>query len=334
MGKGDTTSTQTNDPWAQAIPYLTGDENTPGVLPDSASLYGQSQWTPEMQANLDAKQAYLNESTPGRIADITGLQGFLQGGQFDTSFNPMFSNLEQGRMDQGALDPTQSLQQLLSGQVNMDSLGAMNQANIGQSMQAYDDMLQKFNQSTMPGIGRDAQSAGQYGGSRQGIAEGLAGQQMIDAARDLTQSNVNAGNLLYGNAYENAQGRMGSAANALNAQAAGNQQFNAGQNINNLRATGQSNSGNLQNALAALGLGDQASGLQNSLFSQTQANQTAPQDFNWGALGNYANVVMPAAGLGGTTTGVVQENPGFLDILSGVGGLGVDIGGLVSGWGS
>lgn len=158
--------------------------------------------------------------------------------------NATTGSMGNGRAAQGVLDPTNAMQSLLSGSPDNPYLSAMNQANINQALRGYGDAVQNFTQQVIPSINNDAFAAGQYGSSRQGVAEGLAGQQMMRNARDLGIAAMDSGNQLFGGAYENAQGRKAEAANNLNNQAYGMEQFNA----NALNDMEKFNTGQLQNA--------------------------------------------------------------------------------------
>lgn len=174
------------------------------------------------------------------------------------------SSLTQGRSDQGTLDPTKALSNLLNGSVDNPYLKAMNQTNIDQANQGYNAQIQKLMQTVMPSINNDAFASGQYGGSRQGIAQGLALQQQEINAANNQQNALDSGNTLYGNAYEAAQNRMATAAGDLNNQGAQNQQFNAtNQNQNSQFNAGLSQQANLANA---------SNNLQNNQFNTGQAN--------------------------------------------------------------
>jgi hypothetical protein len=122
------------------------------------------------------------------------------------------SDLVQGRTSQGTLDPTKALSNLLNGSVDNPYLKAMNQTNIDQATQGYNAQIQKLMQTVMPSINNDAFASGQYGGSRQGIAQGLALQQQEINATNNQQNALDSGNTLYGNAYEAAQNRLAAAA--------------------------------------------------------------------------------------------------------------------------
>ena len=96
-------------------------------------------------------------------------------------FNPQTQNIGQlndptqmqaGQIDvggamqgMGAIDPTQALQNQLSGNVNMDSIGAMQQAAGNRAMVGYGDMVQDagrmFSEQINPAIRQGAQVAGQ-----------------------------------------------------------------------------------------------------------------------------------------------------------------------------
>ena len=75
--------------------------------------------------------------------------------------------------------------------------GAFNNPFLEQSAQsAIRPIFENLQRNVLPGIGSEAIGAGQYGGSRQGIAEGLAAQGALQSAGDVT-----------GNMYSNAYGQ-------------------------------------------------------------------------------------------------------------------------------
>ncbi len=162
----------------------------------------------------------------------------------------------------GAADPTQGLASALSGNPDNPYLAAMNQANINQGLQGYNDALgsaaNTLTRSVLPSVRSGANLAGGYGGTRQGLAEGVAigdfGTQLGRNARDLAQSSMDSGNLLYGGAYENAQNRQAQAALSLAGMGLDNAQANASRDL----AAQQSN----QSAGLQAGLANQSAGLQ------------------------------------------------------------------------
>jgi hypothetical protein len=139
-----------------------------------------------------------------------------------------------------------------------------------------------LNRNILPGIGAGAVAAGGYGGSRQGIAEGLA---IGETNKGITDSLSN----LYGNAYgQNQQYNLG-----LGNLALGNQ----GQNYNfytqqrGLDQSGVQLGANLYNAGNAGYLG-QGTGI----YGIGNTQQQAP----WTAANNAGNVFSQFSGLGGS----------------------------------
>lgn len=329
-------------PWSEAMPYLLGneDENLPGVIPESARLYQEGGFTPEMGNTLDQYLGSLqtrwnDRSIPNKANEVAGyLMNTGQGineGQYDTNFGPVDPvNMRVARESLGALDPTKSMQQLLSGRPDnpyLDSVaGALTRKLTRNTME-----------QVMPGIRSDAIISGQYGGSRQGIAEGLAASRLNE---DLAPALTN----LYGGAYENAQNRMAGAANSLNDQAFNlgfgnanlglqNNQQQIGQNQTNLNNRMQGLN-YLNSAIDTLSSGNQlqaqGNAIQDDTFSKAMAALGLPQDIDWTNLGKYQSVAFPAAQLGGTSKGTQTQTPG---IIPGILGAGLGVAGLASGLG-
>ena len=235
--------------------------------------------------------------TDAKLADLPGYQSATaQTTKPYQAATTSTSDLSAARQAQGAVDPTSALQQLLSGKIDNPYLQGINQSNINQSMQGYGDMLQNLNQQVMPGINNDAFAAGQYGSSRQGVAQGLALQQAEKNARDLTQSNADQGTKLYGEAYQNAQQNMMATANNLNNQAAQNAQFNA----SNANANSQFNT---SNQLAS----DQYNTSQINDMSKYNAGNTL-QNNQFGAQQENALNLANASGAAGASTTNSQLN--------------------------
>ncbi len=103
--------------------------------------------------------------------------------------------------------------QMQAGNMGLAALGG-NQAALGQLMNPYtqgvigtnNNLWQQINQQTQNQVGQNATQAGAFGGSRQGVATGVALAQ-----NNLQQANQNA-NLLnnqYGQAINQAQGLAG-----------------------------------------------------------------------------------------------------------------------------
>lgn len=217
---------------------------------------------------------------------------------------------------QNNLDLTSSYQNLLSGGDTsklMSSLQAGNALAGAQFQQNQANLTDNLQRNILPGIRSNSVLAGQYGGSRQGVAEGLA---VSDLTKQLNNSNTQFGlgataanSSALAGAYENGQNRALSATQGLGAQQYGvasqdaqtrNQaefmnvgntydlgKFNAGlQQQTNLTNAGQAqqnnqfNAGmqlntNAQNNSAALG----GAGLLSGLLGQAQG--TVDQNDNW-----------------------------------------------------
>lgn len=202
---------------------------------------------------------------------------------------------------------------------------------------------QNLNNNILPGLNAGAMQAGGYGGSRQGIAQGLAIGQTNQGI-----TNSLAG--LYGNAYEGDQTRQNQA--AMNAASLANQRAIAEmQNatthelglgnlaLGNKQADNSYNLGlgNLglgstqanQNFYTAqrgqdlqqMGLGAQIAGQGNlglsnqgqQLYQNGQTQQQAP----WQALGNLSQLFAPYTGLNSSSS---QTTPGPSAINSAIGG--------------
>ena len=183
------------------------------------------------------------------------------------------NNFGQSMAGMGAVDPTSAMSNVLRGDPTSNPyLDQMNQANVNTAMRGYNDAIQNVNQQVMPGINNDAFAAGQYGGSRQGIAQGLALQGMDRSARDLGISAMDSGNQLYGSAFQNAQNNQATAANQMTGYGLQNSQYNIG----------QSNDMSKFNAGNAIDLSKFNAGQsnQNSQFNASNANQNS--QFNAG----------------------------------------------------
>jgi hypothetical protein len=336
----NTTQTTSQNPWAGATPYLQGKNGHAGIFPEAERFYNQnSQLSPQQSGlndyysgalktryqtigNFDLGQQFLNgEYDPNAGMTQGRTSGAAQMGAFTTDQRQNLAGL-------GSNNPTNAINQMLTGRPDNPYLSSMNQANINQSMRGYDDAIRNLQTSVLPQIGDQAFAAGGYGGSRQGVAEGMALEQMQRNARDLGIAAMDSGNQLYGSAYESAQGRKADMANMLNNTAAQIGQFNAGQqqgasqqNADLRQNMAQFNAGNLQNAdqfNANLDLQQQAARAQNALqgkdvfkdiyasqdniFNQLQSIYGAPTAQWQNALNQFAGVISPGATFGGSST--------------------------------
>ncbi|MGB4499632.1 MAG: hypothetical protein WBI40_13170 [Methylococcaceae bacterium] len=223
--------------------------------PDYQAAIAQN--SPEYQ---NANAQFLSDYSPISATTASPYQGATAQG-YDASTADLSSSFQK----MGAIDPTQSLQSLLTGKIDNPYLSSMHQAYINDSMRGYGDAVQKLNQETMPNINSEAFAAGQYGGSRQGIAQGLALQQLERNARDLGIEAMDSGNQLYGNAYTQAQQNMATTANNLAGMGIQSGQFNA-QAQNQAAEYGAA----AQNQASQFNAGNAQ---QQAMFDATNANQ-------------------------------------------------------------
>lgn len=194
------------------------------------------------------------------------------------------------------------------------------------------NMTRAFNTNLMPQINQGAMAAGGFGGSRQGIAQGLGMRGLNDS---IGQAQTN----LYSNAYNTdqqiqsaqsmqaaslaAQQRMAEMQDATNRLGLNNS-FNLGMGGLGLNAmTANQNFYNTQRGLdiSQMGLGRDLTntantGLANQGSQLTQVGQTQ-QNAPWQALGNYANTLSPFRGLGQSSS---VSTPGASTVGSAMGG--------------
>lgn len=332
-------STSSREPWGPAQPYLLGADGITGVLPSAAGLYDQSQWTPEMhQYYLQQIQRLANTTNDDFYNDIVGGSKAIMQGQYDPavrrvanihgvqdiqpgSVTPQSVNLQQTLAQMGGLDPTSSIQNLLSGTVNNPYL--RNQAD-----SIVNDLTRNTLENVMPSI-RSGAVANGYGSSRQGIAEGLAASRLN---QDVSSALAN----LYGGAYESAQNRMMGTANGLtnlglsneqananrslqgqqfntsldyNAQAQNNantlntQQFNANLGLQNNNQAIANSQAQINNRMNGMSLMNNGWNMYNNQYNNMMNTLAYPNNYGWNNLNNYANIVNSVAGQGGVTTG-------------------------------
>ena len=334
---GSATSSSTATPWAGALPYLQGQKSTtlksgvtptydangnqnnpasdytpdtPGVLPSAATNYTNAAWTPGMAANNTAQQNYTSSLINGNAYNpvTTAANKALSGG-FDPTItaagnvNAQSVDPTQAFASLGSANPQGSLSQMLTGQANTSTLDPVVQ-------NALTRMSDNFNTSVLPQINDGAVAAGQYGSSRQGIAQGLAAKSLAQAQGD-TAANM------YNSAYNQAQQNMYGTANNLSGLSLNNSTNNANRDLtaqttnvntqlqNNAQQMALQNQ-NLNNALQGTNLLNSGIAGNNALYNQQQSNMNSQNAYNNTNLTNYANLVNPTAGMGGTQ---INSNP-------------------------
>jgi len=198
----------------------------PGV-DDQGNVVEGGQLTPDINPNLANTQGAIGGLAGGNIDQNNAIQQFLQqiaqggtpGGEFGQGLtpqitqgineqlgagsNPLTQALEgqlpaqAGAFEQifsqqptdiaapgtqgGGTDASQAIQQLLAG-------GGGQNPFLDQLVQgAAQGQINNFQRNILPGISSEAQQAGQIGGTRQGIAEGIAGSDLSQQIANLSQ---------------------------------------------------------------------------------------------------------------------------------------------------
>ncbi len=298
--KSKTKSKNSKTPWDQSLDYLLGNEESgvSGILPEAGRIYNEGGWGDNQSGALDLYNGILGQQYADLPSVRNGIMGVL-GGEYDprlsavqdTRFNAIrgakpygenrgvsriadISGVDEitggsARQLQGAVNPTAAMLDILRGNVNeyLDPAAESITTNV----------LRNFGENVMPQIRGNALASGQYGGSRQGIAEGLAASRM---SQDLSSALAP----MYASAYENAQQRKMGMADALDTRALGmasqnaanelgTQQFNA-----NLGLQNNANDLATQRLNTEIGLANMANELNKQQFNA--ANDIATQQFN------------------------------------------------------
>lgn len=181
---------------------------------------------------------------------------------------------------QNGINLTPTFQNLLSGGDNtalMKSLQAGNDLTNAQFRQNTGDVTDTLMKTVLPSIRSNSVLAGQYGGSRQGIAEGNAigdyAKRLTDGATQVGLAGSASTASQLANDYEQGQGRALSAAQSLSGQQystaaadAAARQAADNTNVNSLLSSNQLNSAN---KIAGVGL---QQGLVNSAQNYSNAD--------------------------------------------------------------
>jgi hypothetical protein len=178
----------------------------------------------------------------------------------------------------------------------------------------------------LPSVGETAINSGGYGGSRQGIAEGLA---MSDANKQASDAITN----MYSQAY--GQG--------LSAYNTGVSNFNTGNQVGNQSMANYSQLLSLLPNVSALqtggsstlsGVGAQNENYQQQLLNYLSGQQTYDQNGQWGQLQNLANIIYGGSN-GSTTTTSGAASSGGDTMRNALGGAasGAAMGSFAGPWG-
>lgn len=310
---GDQMQTSEQNPWGPSQAYLAGGDGKTGLLPESMRLYGEGQnmWAPGSALN-SAMNSRVNElGQPINPAAGQTANSLLSGG-YDQQIGQLpganSANVNSAFGSLGGLDPSKTFGSLLSGKPDQAYLDGITAAAGNEANKQYGRMVDTFNNQTNPAIRSGAMSAGQYGGSRHGIVEGLEKQQMLRNAGDMATSLQGQAAQLQGNAYEAAQGRALNTANLLGNFGVGAQN----QNMNNLYRTDAARLGqgqqNIENRLSGYDALGSTDALGANRYSNLNNTLMSPYNAQMQNFGNYANTVNTVAGQGGTAKTPNPEN--------------------------
>jgi hypothetical protein len=335
MGKslfgGKTKTKSSNDPWAPFSSYITGKEEGVTGIPGTAyDTFQQGGSNPQMQAGNDFYTNFIaNQATDPRLNDFSTAGFDLLGGArkvadgaFDSNFDPVgMVDMNQQRSAMGRLDPTNAFSELLSGRPDNQYLDQV-------ASSLTNNLTRNTNENVMPGLRSSAAVSGQYGGSRQGIAEGLAASRLNqDIALPVSQ--------MYAGALESAKNRMQGTSQYLNDSAQSTAFGNANLGLQNNSQLMQKNQGNLSNRMQSMpiaqggfGLLTGVNDLQGQNYNNFNTAMMQPQNLDWQNLNNYANLMYQGAGLGGTSKGTQTSSPGIIPSILGTA---AGIGGIMSG---
>jgi hypothetical protein len=319
----------------------------PGIFSEAQRLYQSGGWRPEQQAIVDEQ----NKNLAGR-ADQSGRAYGVGNAAISGQFDPSLSKVgdipgadkivaqmvdpTQAFASLGAANPTGAIQQMLTGRADTSTLAPVVQS-------AFRRLGEGFNEQVLPGIRGNAIASGQYGGSRQGIAEGLASRGLLYSMGDVA-------NNMYNQAYQQAQQNMYGTANNMAGLGVNNAQSNASRDLsaqtsnsaNQLAAQtfnanlalqqnqqamqlAQQKLANRTTGLNTLGIGN---ALQDQNYQQRLGLLDAADQHNWNNLNNYSSIVQNGARLGGTAT---ASQPYFTNPLGNAVGLGLGGLGLYNG---
>jgi len=196
-GGGNTTSTSTvytnADPWSGVQPYLKTLYGTTGALGNQPTQFYPGQtyagMDPLMKQGINSNLGFANQYFPSI---------------FNQGLNSLYGQMN--AMDVGNNPYVQDMNQVAANQFTRAS------------GQAIGDMVGQFRNNVLPSITNDAVAAGGLGGSRQGVAQGLAIQGLGTNVQNMIQSGQSDLANMYAQTNLGAYGQGLQAANAATGQ--------------------------------------------------------------------------------------------------------------------
>jgi hypothetical protein len=187
--KNSATQTTSNEPWEGVKPYLTN------LYSGAANLTQQQMagmpTVPQLAASMPYAQYFPYQTTTAYNPDPRSLEGLQMQLQYAQNYLPGLVDAQyQSYYD--LLNAQNVAQNPYLNQLIGQSVGANTEA-FGQNAQRYqqafgrslDDVSNALLREWLPSIDSGASLAGQYGGTRQGVAEGVA---MGDATKALSRA--------------------------------------------------------------------------------------------------------------------------------------------------
>jgi hypothetical protein len=302
-----------------------------GIYPEALRLYQIGGWNPEMQGIADTWTRDTTNRLPSQLVDGYKLAAQVNSGAFDPkitatgkvqaqSVDPVnaFASL-------GNANPMGAISQMLTGNVDTSSLGPV-------ISNAARRIGENFAEQALPALRQGAIMSGQYGGTRQGISEGLASRGLAYSIGDMASN-------LYNNAYQQAQQQRYGTANNMAELGVSNARSDADRD---LMAQSKNADIQLQNNAQQMALQNQllsnrmqgmnalqgVNALQDSAYNRLLNLAQMPNEYNWNNLNNYSSIVQNGARMGGTTS---TQQPYFTNPLGNAIGLGIGGLGLYNG---
>ena len=293
------------DPRLESIVY--GENGTGGLLSQYQAL-GQQPQMPGLQTYGNANDQYLGydatqdraklrETAYGQMAGNIPYPTSSKAGVYGAT--PMQA-AQVNAPAQNAIDLTSSYNSLISGApgANPYLTGAIGKG-INQSANAFGNMVSDATKATQDGLGNirgNSVLANQYGGSRQGLAEGKAiesmNTQLARAAQQFGQGNTDAAVAAQAAAYDADRARQLAATQGLSGQQYGV----AGQNAAMEQAARTANLGaEQQTKLAQAGYDDAAAA--RNLGAQLSTNSLNAANVQQGAT-NLSGLLGSSYGIG------------------------------------
>lgn len=307
----NSTTTQTLDPRMSNLLY--GNNGQGGFFGQYQNLLGQ----------------------PSGVNQAAGAAGNFAGANAGQMLNNQYAAYN--ALQQGYQEPAIQAAQAKAAQVNAPSQNNLNlspayqnfiygnaaenpyltsalDASSNQSRQAFNtlqgDITNNLQRSILPGIRSNSIAAGQYGGSRQGIAEGLAlsdaNRQAQNAAQQIGLADIAARTGAQAGAFESGQNRALSATQGLGGQQYGtaiqNAQFQQQTELANAAARQAADMANVNALLQTRGQNsaNMLAGAQGTGSLLNQATNLGNADIN--RLGQLGGILAPFTGVGSTTT--------------------------------